>query len=148
METPVREERRSSSSSPGKPLQTITVAADDAIESGPSSPLLLRVSVFETELETTKLHHAPSTLLGKTDNDDNDDFPPIKSYSDAKFVCMVESSKLWEIAAPIAFNILCNYGVNSFTSIFVGHIGDLELSAVAISLSVVSNFSFGFLVIL
>ncbi|KAJ4876746.1 MATE efflux family protein [Raphanus sativus] len=145
METPVREERRSSSSSPGKPLQTITVAADDAIESGPSSPLLLRVSVFETELETTKLHHAPSTLLGKTDNDDNDDFPPIKSYSDAKFVCMVESSKLWEIAAPIAFNILCNYGVNSFTSIFVGHIGDLELSAVAISLSVVSNFSFGFL---
>ncbi|CAF2034400.1 hypothetical protein HID58_031473 [Brassica napus] len=143
METPVREERISTSSSSGKPPQAINVPADDVIESGPSSPLLVRVSVFETEPnETTKLHHAPSTLIGKTDDDD---FPPITSFSDAKFVCMVESSKLWEIAAPIAFNILCNYGVNSFTSIFVGHIGDLELSAVAISLSVVSNFSFGFL---
>ncbi|CAI0470299.1 unnamed protein product [Linum tenue] len=57
----------------------------------------------------------------------------------------MESSKLWGIAGPIAFNILCNYGVNSFTNIFVGHIGDVELSAVAISLSVIANFSFGFL---
>ncbi|KAF5946230.1 hypothetical protein HYC85_016458 [Camellia sinensis] len=46
---------------------------------------------------------------------------------------------------PIAFNILCNYGINSFTNIFVGHIGDVQLSAVAISLSVLANFSFGFL---
>ncbi|XVF33300.1 hypothetical protein REPUB_Repub17cG0156700 [Reevesia pubescens] len=38
-----------------------------------------------------------------------------------------------------------NYGINSFTNIFVGHIGDIELSAVAIASSVVSNFSFGFL---
>ncbi|KAL1213599.1 Protein DETOXIFICATION 34 [Cardamine amara subsp. amara] len=142
MEIPVREERRSSSSA-GLLPQTIALAADDAIESGPSSPLLVKVSVFETEHETTKLHHAPSTLIGETTGDA--DFPPIQNLSDAKFVCMVESSKLWVIAAPIAFNILCNYGVNSFTSIFVGHIGDLELSAVAISLSVVSNFSFGFL---
>lgn len=144
MELPVREERRSSSSA-GPLQQTIALAADDAVDSGPSSPLLVKVSVFETEHETTKLHHAPSTLLGETTGDA--DFPPIQSFGDAKLVCMVETSKLWEIAAPIAFNILCNYGVNSFTSIFVGHIGDLELSAVAIALSVVSNFSFGFLVI-
>ncbi|CAA6666521.1 unnamed protein product [Spirodela intermedia] len=31
------------------------------------------------------------------------------------------------------------------TQIFVGHLGNLELSAVAIGLSVISNFSFGFL---
>ncbi|CAA7017348.1 unnamed protein product [Microthlaspi erraticum] len=142
MDIPVTEERRSSSFA-GKPPHAIALPADDAINSGPSSPLLVRVSVFETEHETTKLHHAPSTLLGKPTVDD--DFPPIQSFEDAKYVCVVESSKLWVIAAPIAFNILCNYGVNSFTSIFVGHIGDLELSAVAISLSVVSNFSFGFL---
>jgi len=145
MEIPVREERRSSSSSAGPLQQTISLAADDAIDSGPSSPLVVKVSVFETEHETTKLIHAPSTLLGETTGDA--DFPPIQSFRDAKLVCVVETSKLWEIAAPIAFNILCNYGVNSFTSIFVGHIGDLELSAVAIALSVVSNFSFGFLVI-
>lgn len=144
MDIPVTEERRSSSFA-GKPPHAIALPADDAINSGPSSPLLVRVSVFETEHDTTKLHHAPSTLLGKSTEDD--DFPPIQSFEDAKHVCIVESSKLWVIAAPIAFNILCNYGVNSFTSIFVGHIGDLELSAVAISLSVVSNFSFGFLVI-
>ncbi|KAG7614624.1 Protein DETOXIFICATION 34 [Arabidopsis thaliana] len=143
MEIPVREERRSSSSSAGPLQQTISLAADDAIDSGPSSPLVVKVSVFETEHETTKLIHAPSTLLGETTGDA--DFPPIQSFRDAKLVCVVETSKLWEIAAPIAFNILCNYGVNSFTSIFVGHIGDLELSAVAIALSVVSNFSFGFL---
>ncbi|XP_062090365.1 protein DETOXIFICATION 34 [Humulus lupulus] len=60
-------------------------------------------------------------------------------------ICIVESSKLWAIAGPIVFNIWCNYGINSFTNIFVGHLGDVELSAVAISLSVIANFSFGFL---
>ncbi|CAA6666524.1 unnamed protein product [Spirodela intermedia] len=51
----------------------------------------------------------------------------------------------WWIAAPIVFNILCLYGINSMTQIFVGHLGNLDLSAVAIGLSVISNFSFGFL---
>ncbi|BBG93274.1 hypothetical protein Prudu_001240 [Prunus dulcis] len=73
------------------------------------------------------------------------DFPPIHCFADAKVVCYLETTKLWTIAGPIAFNILCNYGINSFTNIFVGHIGNVELSAVAISLSVIANFSFGFL---
>ncbi|CAN8308950.1 unnamed protein product [Cochlearia groenlandica] len=139
MEIPVKEERRSSSA--GKSPHTIALAADDVINSGPSSPLLVRVSVFETEHDTNET----SKLTNASLIDQDTDFAPIQTFQDAKHVCLVESSKLWEIAAPIAFNILCNYGVNSFTSIFVGHIGDLELSAVAISLSVVSNFSFGFL---
>ncbi|KAG8391853.1 hypothetical protein BUALT_Bualt01G0230200 [Buddleja alternifolia] len=92
--------------------------------------------------DQTALHDAPSTLLV---NGDGGDHPPIQSYEHTKNIFYVESIKLWAIAAPIAFNILCNYGVNSFTSIFVGHIGDVELSAVAISLSVIANLSFGFL---
>lgn len=58
----------------------------------------------------------------------------------------IETVKLWKIAAPIAFNTLCQYGINSVTNIFVGHIGNFELSAVAISLSVIGTFSFGFMV--
>lgn len=96
-----------------------------------------------SSVETADLHPAPTAFIGSSDGD----YPVIKSFDDAKTICFLESQKLWGIAGPIAFNILCNYGVNSFTNIFVGHIGDLELSAVAISLSVIENFSFGFLVI-
>ncbi|XP_022769511.1 protein DETOXIFICATION 34-like [Durio zibethinus] len=93
-----------------------------------------------SSLEAVELHPAPSSLIS-----DEGDYPPIKSFTDAKKICSIESSKLWAIATPIAFNIWCNYGINSFTNIFVGHIGDVELSAVAIALSVVANFSFGFM---
>ena len=93
-------------------------------------------------METADLHPAPTALVGSSDGD----YPVIKTFEDAKTICLLETRKLWAIAGPIAFNILCNYGVNSVTNIFVGHIGNLELSAVAISLSVIENFSFGFLV--
>lgn len=94
-------------------------------------------------IDSTVLHHSPSTYVGPVE--DEGDYPPITSFEDAKRIFCLEISKLWTIAAPIAFNIWCNYGINSFTNIFVGHIGDVELSAVAISLSVISNLSFGFL---
>ncbi|XP_068314616.1 protein DETOXIFICATION 34-like [Pyrus communis] len=94
-----------------------------------------------SSLEPADLHHAPPAFIGSSDGD----YPVIHTFQDAKSICFVETTKLWSIAGPIAFNILCNYGVNSFTNIFVGHIGNVELSAVAISLSVISNFSFGFL---
>lgn len=74
------------------------------------------------------------------------DYATAAGIADAKYVFMRESKKLWAIATPIAFNILCMYATNSVTQIFVGHIGNLELAACAIGLSVVSNFSFGFLV--
>ncbi|KAE8657703.1 hypothetical protein F3Y22_tig00116984pilonHSYRG00290 [Hibiscus syriacus] len=69
-------------------------------------------------------------------------------------------SGLWNALSPISpFEIMelhpaptsliiegrCNYGINSFTNIFAGHIGDIELLVVAIALSVVANFSFGFM---
>ncbi|XP_037494253.1 protein DETOXIFICATION 34 [Jatropha curcas] len=134
------EESSSSSSARSSPRQksathTTTPFIDGIIQS--DIPVTDYISIFET----TDLHHAPPTLL----NDEQGDYPPIQCFEDAKYICILESSKLWSIAAPIAFNILCNYGVNSFTNIFVGHIGDIELSAVAISLSVIANFSFGFL---
>ncbi|KAJ0966630.1 hypothetical protein J5N97_023547 [Dioscorea zingiberensis] len=75
----------------------------------------------------------------------DEDYPPVHGFKDAYHLFVEESKRLWSIAAPIAFNILCFYGINSSTQIFVGHIGNLELSAAAIGLSVISNFSFGFL---
>ncbi|ONK63767.1 uncharacterized protein A4U43_C07F18720 [Asparagus officinalis] len=69
----------------------------------------------------------------------------VKSAGDAWSMFLMESKKLWAIAVPIGFNVLCLYGLNSSTQIFVGHLGNLELSAVAIGLSVISNLSFGFL---
>ncbi|XP_077241969.1 protein DETOXIFICATION 35-like isoform X2 [Tasmannia lanceolata] len=73
------------------------------------------------------------------------DYRQVTRFSDAMGVFMRESRKLWAIATPIVFNILCIYGLNSTTQIFVGHIGNLELAASSIGLSVISTFSFGFL---
>lgn len=85
-------------------------------------------------------------LLAGTLTAGNGDYAPPRSFGEVKSVFWTESVKLWRIAGPIAFTILCQYGTNSATNIFVGHIGDVELSAVAISLSVIGTFSFGFLV--
>ncbi|EAY88059.1 hypothetical protein OsI_09488 [Oryza sativa Indica Group] len=83
-------------------------------------------------------------VAGEEDEDD-DDAPVVRTARGAWEVFAAESRRLWAIGAPIAFNVICLYGTNSTTQIFVGHIGNRELSAVAIGLSVVSNFSFGFL---
>ncbi|BAF10465.2 Os02g0821500 [Oryza sativa Japonica Group] len=79
------------------------------------------------------------------EDEDEDDAPVVRTARGAWEVFAAESRRLWAIGAPIAFNVICLYGTNSTTQIFVGHIGNRELSAVAIGLSVVSNFSFGFL---
>ncbi|KAK4269723.1 hypothetical protein QN277_022842 [Acacia crassicarpa] len=77
--------------------------------------------------------------------DDGGDYAPVKSYEALKKIIWIESIKLWKIAAPIAVNNLCLFSINSVTSIFAGHIGNLELSAVAVSLSVIATFAFGFM---
>ncbi|XP_010671653.2 protein DETOXIFICATION 35 [Beta vulgaris subsp. vulgaris] len=76
---------------------------------------------------------------------DAGDYADVNSVKEAASVFWIESLKLWKIAAPLVFNILCQYASNSLTNIFVGHLGELELSAVSISLSVIGAFSFGFM---
>ncbi|XP_057756411.1 protein DETOXIFICATION 34-like [Arachis stenosperma] len=113
-----------------------------------SSKVGVNISKGETplfvssSLEAAELHHAPDGLVEINLGDYEHGINGLKDFI---HVFILESIKLWAIAGPIAFNILCNYAVNSFTNIFVGHLGNLELSAVAISLSVISNLSFGFL---
>ncbi|GFY81898.1 detoxifying efflux carrier 35 [Actinidia rufa] len=81
--------------------------------------------------------------LGLIDGDG--DYRPAKGFKEVKSVFWIETAKLWRITGPIVVTILCQYGTNSVTNIFVGHIGDVELSAVSISLSVINTFSFGFM---
>ncbi|KAK4571511.1 hypothetical protein RGQ29_030086 [Quercus rubra] len=76
---------------------------------------------------------------------DGGDYTPARSLAEVKWVFWRETVKVWKIAGPIAFNIICQYGTNSITNIFVGHIGAVELSGVAIALSVIGTFSFGFM---
>ena len=77
---------------------------------------------------------------------DGGDYTPARSLAEVRWVFWRETVKVWKIAGPIAFNIICQYGTNSITNIFVGHIGAVELSGVAIALSVIGTFSFGFMV--
>ncbi|KAK7279920.1 hypothetical protein RJT34_24981 [Clitoria ternatea] len=73
------------------------------------------------------------------------DYAEVRGFKEARKVFWIETVKVWQIALPIIFNILCQYGVNSVTNIFVGHIGDLELSAMSLVNSVIGTFAFGFM---
>lgn len=86
-------------------------------------------------------HHYHQQIIG-----DDGDYRPITNIREWWAIFCVESVKLWRIGGPIAFNIICQYGVNSLTNIFVGHLGDIELSAISIAQSVIGTFSFGFMV--
>ncbi|CAI0403220.1 unnamed protein product [Linum tenue] len=73
------------------------------------------------------------------------DYAAVRTWPELRSVFWTETQKLWKIAGPIAFNTVCQFGLNSVTVMFVGHIGDVELSGVSISLSVIGTFVFGFL---
>ncbi|KAK2983554.1 hypothetical protein RJ640_023088 [Escallonia rubra] len=76
---------------------------------------------------------------------DDGDYLRLKTFREWRTVFWLETVKLWRIGGPIAFTILCQFGTNSVTNMFVGHIGNIELSAVSIALSVIGTFSFGFM---
>ncbi|XWS48465.1 hypothetical protein CRYUN_Cryun13aG0079900 [Craigia yunnanensis] len=95
------------------------------------------------ETTTPLLDGAPKSTTLKLLN--NGDYAPLRSFKEVKSVFWIETLKTWKVAGPIAIQIICQYGTNSVTSIFVGHIGNVELSAVTIALTVIGTFSFGFM---
>ncbi|PWZ28100.1 Protein DETOXIFICATION 34 [Zea mays] len=115
---------------PGTPTATPDMVAADECD-GDEAGALVAAACTGTDTDT--------------DNGSSRDAPAVRSPRAAWALFVEESRRLWAIGAPIALNIICLYGTNSTTQIFAGHIGNLELSAVAVGLSVVSNFSFGFL---
>ncbi|XP_073031790.1 protein DETOXIFICATION 35-like isoform X2 [Primulina eburnea] len=76
---------------------------------------------------------------------DGGDYQPAKGLRAWWRVFCIESAKLWRIGGLIGLQILCQYSVSSVSIAFVGHLGDVELSALSMALSVVCTFSFGFM---
>ena len=70
----------------------------------------------------------------------------IKNVKQAVKVSWEESVKLWKIATPLVINILCQYATGFVATVFLGHLGELQLSAVVLSTGVISGFTFGVLV--
>ena len=71
---------------------------------------------------------------------------PLRSWKEVNSMVWTETLKLWRVAGPLALQIMCHFGIESLATVFVGHIGNLELSAVSVSLSIIGTFTYGFLV--
>ncbi|PUZ71086.1 hypothetical protein GQ55_2G286700 [Panicum hallii var. hallii] len=56
-----------------------------------------------------------------------------------------ESKKLWEVVGPAMFMRLTLYSMNVISQAFAGHLGDRELAAFSIAITVISGLNFGFL---
>ena len=100
---------------------------------------------LDPQMETTTplLDGAPTSTTLKLL--ENGDYAPLRSFKEVKSSFWIETVKTWKIAGSIAFQIICQYGTNSVTSMFIGHIGNVELSTVTNALTVIRTFSFGFM---
>lgn len=58
----------------------------------------------------------------------------------------IESKKLWKVVGPAIFSRIASYSMFVITQAFAGHLGELELAAMAIASNVVLGFDFGLLV--
>ncbi|XP_019163879.1 PREDICTED: protein DETOXIFICATION 29 isoform X6 [Ipomoea nil] len=56
-----------------------------------------------------------------------------------------ESKKLWYLAAPAICTLVFQYSVSAVTQIFAGHVGDIQLAAVAVEINLISGFAFAIL---
>ncbi|XP_031101377.1 protein DETOXIFICATION 32-like isoform X2 [Ipomoea triloba] len=56
-----------------------------------------------------------------------------------------ESKKLWYLAAPAICNLVLQYSISAVTQIFAGHVGDIQLAAVAVEINLISGFAFAIL---
>ncbi|XP_076950185.1 protein DETOXIFICATION 31-like [Bidens hawaiensis] len=74
------------------------------------------------------------------------DIPPVKGVTDFYAQFLVESKKLWFLAAPMIFTTVCQYSLGAITQTFAGHVGTLDLAAFSIENSVIAGFSLGIMV--
>ncbi|PKI45592.1 hypothetical protein CRG98_033908 [Punica granatum] len=56
-----------------------------------------------------------------------------------------ESKKLWYILGPSIFGRVAGYTMSVVTQAFAGHLGEVELAAMSITISVIIGFNFGLL---
>ncbi|KAM1708381.1 hypothetical protein ACFX1X_001401 [Malus domestica] len=76
----------------------------------------------------------------------NEDYAPVRSFDSLRRMFWIETVKLWQIAGSTVITMVCMYGNTAVVVLFAGHLGTIELSAISISLTVISIFSFGVMV--
>ncbi|KAL7090055.1 hypothetical protein ACP275_12G016200 [Erythranthe tilingii] len=75
--------------------------------------------------------------------------PPIKHVEDdnqnrsISNRVWVETKKLWRVVGPAIFSRVATYSMFVITQAFAGHLGDLELAAMSIAITVIMGFDFG-----
>lgn len=57
-----------------------------------------------------------------------------------------ESKKIWHIALPAILTAVFQFSIGFVTTAFVGHLGEVELAAVAVVENVIEGFAYGILV--
>eukprot|EP01018_Ginkgo_biloba_P000339 Gb_27609 [translate_table: standard] len=65
--------------------------------------------------------------------------------TDPSYKFWVESKKLWRVAGPAILNRIASLGLSVISQAFVGHLGDLELAAFSVVISVNVGLSSGLL---
>ncbi|GLJ41656.1 hypothetical protein SUGI_0862080 [Cryptomeria japonica] len=73
------------------------------------------------------------------------DLDSIVSFQQLIKESWTESKKLWRIAGPAIFTRICSYSMQVITRICAGHMGVVELAAVAIHGYVIGGLAFGFM---
>ncbi|CAK8561909.1 unnamed protein product [Lathyrus sativus] len=73
------------------------------------------------------------------------DYLAVKSLKYLKHVLWSETLKIWKIAIPVALSLLFQFLNNSSTSIYAGHLGDIQLSSFSIYQSVIASIYFALL---
>lgn len=76
----------------------------------------------------------------------DDDIDPITGVKDLLKKSVVESKKLWRLAGPAILLYLCQYSLDAVAQLFAGHVGVLQLAALAYQNLVVSGFASAVLV--
>ena len=74
------------------------------------------------------------------------DYLPVESLKDVMFVLRTETVKIWRVALPMALLALFQLLMDSSTSIYAGHIGDIELSSIGVYQGVIGAIYFYLLV--
>ncbi|KAK1578456.1 hypothetical protein Q3G72_030392 [Acer saccharum] len=102
------------------------------MEDGNRQPLLSPREKDESTVITT------SSFTG-----DSDDIPPITGAGDFCREFYIEFKKLWYLAAPSIFTLICQYLLCATTQVFSGHVSIKAQAAFSVENYVVSLFTYG-----
>ncbi|KAG6626386.1 protein DETOXIFICATION 27-like [Carya illinoinensis] len=78
-------------------------------------------------------------------NGEHEDLNPEVEDTTTSSRFWIESKKLWYIVGPAIFSRVVSFSMNVISIAFGGHLGNVELAALSISINVIVGFNFGFL---